>query len=65
MPDVLDIVVVLEHVEHLLHVLDVVLVGQLDVAVLGQHLDLCGEKLVAEKMKYLIDLFTLYFSIHA
>ena len=46
-PDVLDIVVVLEHIQHLLHVLDVVLVGQLDVAVLGQHLDLCGEKLVA------------------
>ena len=46
-PDVLHVVVILEHVEHLLHVLDIVLVRELDVAVLGQHLHLGGEELVA------------------
>ena len=46
MPDVLDIVVILKHVEHLLHVLDIVLIGQLDIAVLGDHFDLCGKKLI-------------------
>ena len=38
---VLDVVVILEHVDELLHVLDVAGVGQLDV-VLGDHLHLCG-----------------------
>ena len=65
MPDVLDIVIILEHIQHLLHVLDVVLIGELDIAILGQHLHLSGKELIAEKMKYLIDLFTLYFSIRA
>ena len=46
MPDILDIVVILEHVYHLGHVLDIVLIGELDVAVLGKHLSLSGEKLI-------------------
>ena len=44
-PHVLDVFVVLEHVEHLLHVLDIVLIGELDVAVLRQHLDLYKEEI--------------------
>ena len=44
--DVLHVVVILEHVDHLGHVLDIVLGGELDVAVLGDHLSLCGEELV-------------------
>ena len=36
-PDVLDIFVVLEHIQHLGHVLDVILVGEGDVAVLGRQ----------------------------
>ena len=35
-PDILDIVVVLEHIEHLGDILDNILVGELDVAVLGK-----------------------------
>ena len=46
MPDVLDVVVILEHVEHLLHALDVALVGELYIG-LRDHLDLGGEQLVA------------------
>ena len=38
MPDVLDIIVVLHEVDHLGHVLDVFLRGELDV-VLGDHLN--------------------------
>ena len=38
MPDVLDVVVVLQHVDELLHVLHIALGGQGDV-VLGNHLD--------------------------
>ena len=47
MPDILDIVVVLKHIEHLGDILDIILVGELDVAVLGKHLNLSGEKLIA------------------
>ena len=46
-PDVLDIVVLLEHIQHLLHIFYIILVGELDIAVLGQHLHLSGEQLVA------------------
>ena len=44
--DVLNVVVILEHIDHLGHVLDIVLVGELDVAILGNHLGLSGEELV-------------------
>ena len=46
-PDVLDIIVILEHIKHLLHVLYVVLVGKLDLTVLGNHFSLCGQQLIA------------------
>ena len=45
MPDVLDIFVIVEHLEHLGHVLDIPLVGEGDV-VLRDHFDLCGEQVV-------------------
>ena len=38
MVDVLDVLVILHEVDHLSHVLDVILVGELDV-VLGNHVD--------------------------
>ena len=57
-PDVLHVVVILEHVEHLLHVLDIVLVREFDVAVLGQHFDLGGEKLLALRGQGVRDLGT-------
>ena len=41
MVHVLDVVVILEHVDELLHVLDIGLVGQSDV-VLGNHLHVMG-----------------------
>ena len=44
-PDILHIVVVFEHLEHLGHVLDVALVGQGNVA-LRNHFDLGGEKMI-------------------
>mgnify|MGYP003209364921 CR=1 FL=1 len=46
MPDVLHVVVVLEHVYHFLHVLDVALVGEGDVG-LRHHLGLGAEQLIA------------------
>ena len=46
MVDVLNVVIILEHVDHLGHVLDIILIGELDVAVLGDHLSLSGEELV-------------------
>ena len=47
MPDVLDIVVVLEHFQHTLHVLYVPFFVKLDIAVLGDHFHLGREQLVA------------------
>ena len=46
-PDILHVVVVFEHVQHLLHVLDVFFAGQLDGAVLRQHLNLSAQQRVA------------------
>ena len=46
MVDVLDVLVVLHEVDHLGHVLDVILVGELDI-VLGNHLDAGGSEDVA------------------
>jgi len=44
-PDVLDILVIVEHLEHLGHVLDIALVGEGDV-VLRNHLHLRGKQTV-------------------
>ena len=45
-PHVLDVVVVLEHIEHLLEVFDIALVGKLD-GVLRHHLCLRAQQLIA------------------
>ena len=49
-PHVLDVVIILEHVEHFLHVLDIVLVVELYVAVLRQHFDLSRQELVSGRV---------------
>ena len=46
MVNVLDVVVILEHIDELLHVLDVLLIGEADV-VLGDHLHTGGQDGVA------------------
>ena len=50
MVNVLNVVVVLEHVDELLHVLDVAGVGQLDI-VLGDHLHLCRSEIATFEPK--------------
>ena len=46
MEHVLHVVRILQHVDELLHVLHVALVGESDV-VLGDHLDFCADEAVA------------------
>ena len=54
MVHVLDVVVIFHQVDHLGHVLDVVLVGELDV-VLGNHLDAGGGEHIALLLQCLDD----------
>ena len=46
MPDVLDIVIVLQHINELLHILQVALIGEGDV-VLGHHGNVGGKERIA------------------
>ena len=57
MPDVLDIVIVLQHINELLHILQVALIGEGDV-VLGHHGDVGGEEGVALVLQCLCLLYT-------
>ena len=52
--DVLDVLVILHEVDHLSHVLDVILVGELDV-VLGHHVDAGGDEGIALLLQSLDD----------
>ena len=54
MPDILDVVVGLHDLQHLFHVLDVVLVGQRGVS-LGNHLDLGLQELQALGLQSILD----------
>ena len=47
MPDVLDIVVFFEHIQHFLHIFDILFIFQGNRSVLRKHFHLSGEKLIS------------------
>ena len=66
MPDVLDIVIVLQHIDELLHILQVALIGEGDV-VLGHHGDVGGEEgvaLVLQRLDHSVEVIGLAADFH-
>ena len=66
MPDVLDIVIVLQHINELLHILQVALIGEGDV-VLGHHGNVGGKEridLILQRLDHRIEIVRLTADLH-